>query len=204
VKNQAVQNGHGRGRCKLRFTLLVRWFGGVALLLTLAMLAGYCWSPEILCIDSGDTRSGALVVLGGDFAGRSARACELYHRGAAPVVLASDQGEDMFNCLTNGGVPPQVIWRESESTSTKENALFCVAILRKAGLTNAIIVTSWYHSRRALNCFRKAAPEMTFYSRPTVADQPHSAWLNRRDRYYVRWEYAKLAYYWARWGVPAW
>ena len=204
MKNPEVQIPGCDKRGKRRFRLIARWAGGGTLLLVTATLAGYGCSREVLCVDSGEITGGVLVVLGGDFAGRAARACELYCHGAAPIVLASDQGDEMFNCLTNGGVPSQLVWRESESTTTRENAVFCVAVLRKAGITNAIIVTSWYHSRRALNCFRKAAPEMTFWSRPTIADRPQSFWLNQWNRYYVRWEYVKLVYYWVRWGIPPW
>ena len=35
------------------------------------------------------------------------------------------------------------------------------------GAQRVIIVTSWYHSRRALACFEHYAPDMKFYSRPS-------------------------------------
>jgi uncharacterized SAM-binding protein YcdF (DUF218 family) len=82
-----------------------------------------------------------------------------------------------------------------------ENAEFSVAILRRGGLTNAIIVTSWYHSRRALNCFRHAAPEMQFYSRPSYDGLVRAEWSRNGMGTNIRAEYMKLMGYWVRYGV---
>jgi hypothetical protein len=40
-------------------------------------------------------------------------------------------------------------------------------LLRQMGAKRVIIVTSWYHSRRALACFEHYAPDIKFYSRPS-------------------------------------
>ena len=55
-----------------------------------------------------------------------------------------------------------------------------------------IIVTSWYHSRRAWLCFRHYAPDLIFYSRPTHAGQPASAWRPQSIRGRPGAEYLKL------------
>ena len=53
--------------------------------------------------------------------------------------------------------------------TTRENALLSIPLLRSHDDTRVIIVTSWYHSRRALNCFRHYAPDLHFYSRPSYS-----------------------------------
>jgi len=64
-----------------------------------------------------------------------------------------------------------------------------------------IIVTSWFHSRRALGCFRHYAPDIEFISVPTTADLPKGGWPDARERRWVLLEYAKLFYYWVRFGI---
>ncbi len=48
-------------------------------------------------------------------------------------------------------------WTESESRDTRENALRTVALLRKDGIEQIVLVTHDYHMRRALRNFERAA-----------------------------------------------
>lgn len=48
-------------------------------------------------------------------------------------------------------------WTESESRDTRENALRTVALLRKDGIEQIVLVTHGYHMRRALRNFERAA-----------------------------------------------
>lgn len=48
-------------------------------------------------------------------------------------------------------------WTESESRDTRENALRSVALLRKEGIEQIVLVTHDYHMRRALRSFERAA-----------------------------------------------
>jgi uncharacterized SAM-binding protein YcdF (DUF218 family) len=86
---------------------------------------------------------------------------------------------------------------ECGSHTTLENAKFSVPLLRKLGAKRVIIVTSWYHSRRALACFKHFAPEIQFYSRPV--EYQYNQW--HRPGGYAREEYKKLLGYWLRYGV---
>lgn len=70
-----------------------------------------------------------------------------------------------------------------------------------AGARRVIIVTSWYHSRRALHTFRHYAPDMQFYSRPSYFGYPRAQWSRVGISGYIRAEYAKLAEYWVCYGV---
>jgi uncharacterized SAM-binding protein YcdF (DUF218 family) len=48
-------------------------------------------------------------------------------------------------------------WTESESRDTRENARYTVALLRKEGIEQIVLVTHDYHMRRALRNFERAA-----------------------------------------------
>ncbi len=48
-------------------------------------------------------------------------------------------------------------WAENESRDTRENALRTVALLRKDGIEQIVLVTHDYHMRRALRNFERAA-----------------------------------------------
>ena len=160
-------------------------------------------SPKLLTIDSGRSSAGAIVVLGGDPVGRPTRAAELFAAGEAPLVIISGDGDwkEVELLLKARGVPMSAIVVEGKSGTTKENAEFSVALLRHAGLTNAIIVTSWYHSRRALHVFQHYAPDIQFYSRPSYAGLNRAEWSRNGVGVHIRAEYAKLLGYWLCYGV---
>ncbi len=84
--------------------------------------------------------------------------------------------------------------------TTEENAEFTVKLLRTEKVHEAILVTSWYHSRRALKTFQHFAPEIKFYSRPSYFAFKRKDWTRAVTRY-VYWEYVKLPGYWIRHGV---
>lgn len=60
------------------------------------------------------------------------------------------EGEFMYQYLVKKGIAPERIYRETESTSTRENLLFSKAVIEKEGLNPQIaIVTNEYHEYRA-------------------------------------------------------
>jgi uncharacterized SAM-binding protein YcdF (DUF218 family) len=72
---------------------------------------------------------------------------------------------------------------------------------KTAGGKRVIIVTSWYHSRRALRTFQHYAPDMQFYSRPSYFGYPRTQWSREGISGYIRSEYVKLVGYWVCYGV---
>jgi uncharacterized SAM-binding protein YcdF (DUF218 family) len=144
-----------------------------------------------------------MVVLGGEANHRPARALDLYQRGTAPLILISGRGDcqAVRAFLTNKGVPSAAIDLEYESSNTKQNAEFCVRLLRERRVKHAVIVTSWFHSRRALNCFRHYAPEINFTASPTLLDRPKGHWPDKYERAWVLSEYIKLLGYWVCYGI---
>ena len=176
--------------------------GVVVLFLSLAVVAVFL-PQKLLCVDSGPVTADAIVVLGGGLGDRPERAAELFREHAAPRIIVSGLGDTDINrrALLRAGVPARAIQLESKSRTTRENAEFTVQMLRAEHLQRVIIVTSWYHSRRALACFRHYAPEIQFYSRPSYFAFARADWPHRKVEHRVYLEYPKLAGYWLRYGV---
>ena len=200
-------------------------------LLALLLAAAFIFPQQILCVDSGNVQADALVVLGGGSWERPTRAAELFRSGAAPRIIASGAGDCANNLrlMVAAGVPASAIELECKSLSTKQNAQFSIALLRAmrapdvgptphptlspggaeradgsrglGGAKRVIIVTSWYHSRRALHTFQHYAPDMQFYSRPSYFGYPRTQWSRAGVAGYIRAEYVKLAGYWVCYGV---
>ena len=172
----------------------------------MALALAYAYPEQVLTVDSGSVRAQVMVVLGGAPTERPQRAAELFKAGEAPLIICSGFGDAELSktILLKAGVPAADILMEPDSRTTQENAKFTVALLRARHLTNAIIVTSWYHSRRARACFEHYAPEIKFYSRPDYqgyrADDPHRRYMEA----YMQSEYGKLLGYWLRYGVGPW
>ncbi len=197
-------NAHGEKRIRSARDRRRLWAGLAALgLLLFGLWTTYYCSPALLTVDSGECRPAAIIVLGGDSYGRPIRAAELFRSNAAPVVIASGNGDidEMVRALKQNGIPDSAILREEKSRSTRQNAEFTVALLRERHASNAIVVTSWYHSRRALYTFRTAAPEIQFYSRPSYWGLERSMWSQHGIGAHIRWEYLKLVWYWGWYGV---
>jgi uncharacterized SAM-binding protein YcdF (DUF218 family) len=172
------------------------------LLLALTVVA-IVFPQKFLCVDSGRVQADAMVVLGGGSAERPERAAKLFKDHAAPRILVSGQGDCEVNrqLLIEDGVPAKAIEMETQSHTTRENAQFTVKLLREQKLRRVILVTSWYHSRRALVCFRHYAPEIKFYSRPSYVAYARTDWSGRRFARRVYLEYPKLFGYWIGYGV---
>ena len=172
-------------------------------MLLLLAAAATVFPQWFLCVDSGPVKADVIVVLGGGSHERPERAAELFAQRAAPRVLVSGSGDGGINrhLLLAAGVPANVIELETQSRTTKENAQFTIQLLRKQNARRVILVTSWYHSRRALACFRHFAPEIKFYSRPSYFAYARADWPPYRIGHRVRLEYAKLLGYWIRYGA---
>jgi uncharacterized SAM-binding protein YcdF (DUF218 family) len=173
-------------------------------LLAMAVPLGWLAAPRLLRVDTGAPASvDAVVVLGGEPCTRPERAAKVYHATHPPLVIVSGYGdcEDVRRLLEARAVPQERILTECESHSTFDNARFSVKLLRERHVTNAVIVTSWFHSRRALASFRSAAPEIQFYSQPTPIPSDNLESPEGPTRSRVLREYVKLVYYWVAHGV---
>ncbi len=187
--------------------MLFKWLFRVAVvvfLLTAAIVAVAWFYPEkMLCIDSGTVTADVIVVLGGGLHERPERAAGLFKQHAAPRIIVSGSGDDQINrqILLHDGVPASAIEVENKSRTTRENALFTISRLRAEHVQRVILVTSWYHSRRALKTFEHYAPELTFYSRPSYFAFDRAGWARFGNGRRIRMEFLKLPGYWLWYGV---
>ncbi len=174
---------------------------GILLFLLVAAAVVFPW--EFLCIDSGPVSADAIIVLGGASGDRPEYAATLFKEHLAPKIIVSGEGDDeMYRLIMiRDGVPRSAIRLEGNSRTTKENALYSLQLLKEENARSAIIVTSWYHSRRALKCFEHYAPDMTFFSRPVSYASTWTEGSRGKVIKRIYLEYVKLGYYWARDGV---
>jgi uncharacterized SAM-binding protein YcdF (DUF218 family) len=165
--------------------------------------AAFFFPQKCLCVDSGPVKADVMVVLGGGSRARPERAAELFKEHAAPRILVSGLGDCTIyrRFLIEAGVPSRFIETENESRTTRENAIDAVRLLRKQGAHRVIIVTSWYHSRRALACFEHYGPELQFYSRPSYFAYQRTDWSRQKIRHHIYLEYPKVVGYWMCYGV---
>lgn len=184
-----------------------KWFWRVVFIFFALFIAlgaaAFAFPQKFLCVDSGAVKADVLVVLGGGSHDRPERALELFKQDAAPRILVSGQGDCRISrrFLVEAGVPSRVIEMENQSRTTKENAIDTVRLLRQQGARRIIIVTSWYHSRRALACFEHYGPKMQFYSRPSYFACRRTDWMRHGLSRRIYWEYPKLLGYWMCYGV---
>jgi uncharacterized SAM-binding protein YcdF (DUF218 family) len=171
-----------------------------------AFVGALYFAPSILRIEEPPCTADALVILGGEIVCRPARALELYQQGTATNLIITGFGdcESVRLLLAAKGVPDSSIQMECASRTTRENAMFTVPLLRAQHAKRVVLVTSWFHSRRALYCFRHFAPEIEFVSLPTISDLPHNHWPTKWERRWVLSEYLKLVYYRVRFGISSW
>jgi uncharacterized SAM-binding protein YcdF (DUF218 family) len=182
------------------FFRIVKW--PIIILVLLGLIAWF-YPEKFLTVDSGPVTADVLVVIGGGQHERALRAAQLFKLHAAPRIIVTGAGDDEINrrLLIANGVPSRAIEVEGKSENTFENAEFTGRLLRAENVHSAILVTSWYHARRAEKTFAHFIPEVRFYSRPSYFGFNRDDWkkggLNKR----MRLEFLKLPGYWIRYGV---
>jgi uncharacterized SAM-binding protein YcdF (DUF218 family) len=159
-------------------------------------------ADQLLVVHTGVEVADVIVVLGGDAPPRAALAVQLFRQGFAPRVLISGDGDcdEVRGLMIAAGVPERAIEVECASRSTFENALFTAPMLAAIGARSALLVTSWFHTRRAVACFHKAAPKVRWMLVPVDPDEPiWRPWGN--DGIQIAKEYLKVAWYAWHYGV---
>lgn len=100
---------------------------------------------------------------GEDMLARTVTAVRLQRRLKIPVIVSGGSGYAgrapeapvIRRFLLDLGVPEQQILLESKSRDTKENAVYCLEIIKKQGFEKPLLVTSAYHMRRSIKMFKK-------------------------------------------------
>jgi uncharacterized SAM-binding protein YcdF (DUF218 family) len=208
--------GGGARRGLPRGRLLAR-----AGLLVLAAWPVVAWaSARALIVRDAPARADAIAVLGGSstYVERARLAARLYAEGRAPRLLLTDDGQrggwsvaeqrnPLFvelaaEELRRAGVPPERIEVVSpQAAGTFEEAALLRRYAESRGLRSVAVVTSGYHSRRALWTLRRAfagsGVEVGVEPVEPGEQAPRAAvwWLYPLGWQLVAGEYVKLIYY---------
>ena len=195
-------------------------------LLCIALLILAAWSllawgaARALLVDEKLPHADAIVVMSGSgvYVERTRRAAELWKKDVAPqIILTNDNQrggwseeekrnpffvERAFQELRRAGVPEdRIIVLPETVTSTYEEALLLRRYAAAHSLHSILVVTSGYHSRRALWTMRRVfqGSEMTVGLEAVEPGEqsppPATWWLHLEGWRMVALEYVKLIYY---------
>ena len=192
--------------------------------LLLAAWSLFAWgAARALIVHSELAQADVLVVLSGgsSYAERARRAAELFgQRRASRIVLTDDglQGPWSYEKERNptyteleaeelrlAGVPAESIEvLPQKVSSTYDEAVLLQDYARSRGLQSVLVVTSPYHSRRALwvwrRIFNESGIKVGLAHAPTGQQSPAPAtwWWHPGGWRSVAGEYPKFVYYWLR------
>lgn len=226
----AGQVTHRRARTATGSSLVIRkrrvrrWRVLLVAGLCVAIGPGLAWiGARLLIVKSELDTPDAIVVLSGSstYIERANWAARLYREGRAPVIILTNDGliggwdrvaernphfyELAAKELERQGVPAEKIQVASgPALGTYEESL----VLREYATTHKfkrlLVVTSAYHSRRALWSMRRACEgsgiEIGIDSPPPgwQTPSPSTWWWHRWGWKVVAGEYVKMVYYWTR------
>jgi uncharacterized SAM-binding protein YcdF (DUF218 family) len=192
---------------------LRRTIGALAVAAAVIVASASAWLPVIgrwlaRPATPNPRRADAIVVNGGTSA-RTLYGVELYRQGLAPELWHTGyaSGEARVTAMiAERGVPSQS-FRYLATTSTWSDGTQIAAAIRDRKLRNVLIVTDWWHSRRAL-CATQQQLEgydvaIAFEPAPALAG-PEDWWQDEEMRGNVVSELAKLGYYAVRYGMAPW
>lgn len=157
----------------------------------------------------GEPEPADVIAVHGGNRARTRYAVELYQQGLAPRLWHTGYAEttdEVTNEVIAAGVPADsVAYLSSVSTWTDAGAI--VAAARDSGARRVLVVTDWWHSRRAFCADQQRLddPQVTlvFAASPAPAG-PDSWWQHERTRGHVLSELAKIGYYGLRYGLVPW
>ncbi|MBA2620621.1 MAG: YdcF family protein [Acidobacteria bacterium] len=179
-------------------------------------------SAEILIVEKPLEKADAIFVLGGSttYVERNQKAAALYKQGIAPKILLTDDGlqggwdsNEQRNPyyvelgrreLISQGVPENFIETlPAIVDGTKDEAELFVRTAREKNITSVLLVTSAYHTRRALRTFEKVSADSNLKTQIGIRSAPFGQqtpppfywWLSPSGWNMVAGEYVKIFYY---------
>ena len=189
---------------------------GLAILLLSAVVGALfiprTWLLAGLTLHDTPARSDAIVLLAGNHKERAPAAAMLYRDGYAPLIILTNDGLSSGWSTKYNRNLYQIEWAEEElvklgvprekilklpfyGSSTMFDALAVKRYLFRSGMKKIIVVTSDYHTRRALWTFRHTLKEYT----TDIAIFPAPSFgVGARG---LALEYGKFGYYLLRYGL---
>lgn len=162
-----------------------------------AYLLGIGTGPSALNVPTRLAPADVIVVLGGDAIPRATGAGALFRAGYGARILVTGEGDCERNrtVLLAAGVPDWAIVVECASGSTWENAALSAPILAELRAQRVILVTTWWHMRRAVAAFRHVAPGVELMTAPV--GERAGVWRAAfgGEGIHVTSEYLKLVWY---------
>ncbi|CAN5463539.1 hypothetical protein BH10ACI1_BH10ACI1_16400 [soil metagenome] len=174
-----------------------------------------------LIVDKPLEKADAIWVLSGGstFIERTHKAAELFKNGVAPKIFLTNDGEqggwnqtEKRNPyfyekarweLIAQGVPDGAIEVLPEVVeSTQDEAILFAKNAPQKNLKTVLLVTSGYHTRRALSAFETVlhktsdSIEIGIVSPEVLKPSPYYWWLSPKGWQFVAGEYLKIVYYW--------
>ena len=171
------------------------------------------FAANYLIVEDELEKSDVIIVLGGEKRGkRTEKAVQLYQGGFAERLLFSDGThlswrvkaiDEMIALARKLGVPETAIYKEDQSRSTYENALYSKKIMEENGWDSAIIVTTNWHTRRSQFIFEKVFKDSGIKllfapSPPELIDNVDRWWEDSEKQQVILTEWAKLMIYWLK------
>jgi uncharacterized SAM-binding protein YcdF (DUF218 family) len=131
------------------------------------------------------------------------------------IILTEPRNITQFNChdclqrlswlVQNGIARDRITVVPLTESGTFGEAVAVAQLIRGIPLRRILIVTSPYHTRRAFAVFRSVLASTPAQVGIAIASQspaqPGRWWTTPYDRWYVRYEWAAIAYYAFRYGV---
>lgn len=121
----------------------------------------------------------AALVLSGDVDNlRTLQAAALYRAGAFPHIVLTgygfggDSAAELLKIARGMGVPEGAIRLETTSTTTRENLIGAVPIIRASGWKRVALITNESHMGRAERVARKVLPEVEWVPVPVEDPGP--------------------------------
>lgn len=194
-------------------------------ILKIVLLALVAWTivaalaARFLMVSEPLDTADAIVVMSGSsaYVERTQKAAQLYREGRAPMVLLTDDhtrgGWDnaqqrnpffveraMQELIKSGVAADRIEIVPGNAESTREEALIIKDYAANKNLKSVLIVTSSYHSRRALRTLRGAVRDngIMVGVEPVMPPPSMFWWLRAEGWRTVGSECAKLIYYWLK------
>jgi len=179
------------------------------------------WLPALgrgLVMTPCEGQADAIVVLGGGGPERVVHGIQLYRQGVAPRLwFTGDRPVPEMPDFTDGqlardmaarvGIPVNDIGLLNTSSTWEDGQQIAVGVKQK-GLCRIVIVTNWYHSRRALAVIRRhlaGQSVQVYYSPPpTSTCCPDKWWVRDESLVTVINEWIKIGLYVVKYKVAPW